>query len=85
MMCMHRCFCCFVRKGQKKANPKKIKTTAGLTPKPPSETAMIFKTYDKSSGVTLRSSKTKFPLTLGQRKTKAIEQLLEELGVGENV
>ena len=71
------------RKAQKKANPKKMKAPGGVTPKPPSEAAMVFKTYDKSSGVTLRSSKTKFPLTLGQRKTKAIEQLLEELGVGE--
>ena len=74
---------CLNRKAQKKANPKKAKAVGGVTPKPPSESAMVFKTYDKSSGVTLRSSKTKFPLTLGQRKTKAIEQLLEELGVGE--
>ena len=73
---------CASRKVQKKSNPKKSKVPGSSTPKTPMETAMVFKTYDKSSGVTLRSSKTKFPLTLGQRKTKTIEQLLEELGVG---
>ena len=64
-------------------NPKKLKNQGGIaTPKLPSESSMVFKTYDKSSGVTLRSSKTKFPLTLGQKKTKTIEQVLEELGIG---
>ena len=62
----------------------------------------MFKSYDKSSGVSLRCSKVsapthtrthththtltslqmKTPMTLGQKKTKAIDQLLEELGVG---
>ena len=73
------------RKSQKKANPKKVKSFGGIaTPKPPSEAAMVFKTFDKSSGANLRSSKTKFPLTLGQKKTKTIEQVLEELGVGKS-
>ena len=73
------------RKSQKKANPKKVKSFGGIaTPKPPSEAAMVFKTFDKSSGTNLRSSKTKFPLTLGQKKTKTIEQVLEELGVGKS-
>ena len=53
-----------------------------INPKPTSESTMIFKTYDKSSGISLRSSKLKFPLTLGQKKTKTVEQVLEEVGVG---
>ena len=53
------------------------------TPKLPAEAALVFETYDKSSGTSLRSSKIKFPLTLGQKKTKTIEQLPEELSVGE--
>lgn len=58
--------------------------TSGIpgNPKPASEGTMVFKTYDKSSGISLRSSKLKFPLTLGQKKTKTVEQILEELGVG---
>ena len=64
-----------------------------------SDGSVVFKSYDKSSGVSLRSSKVsipppppfpslplplqmKTPMTLGQKKTKAIDQLLEELGVG---
>lgn len=74
------------RKNQKKSIPKKVKSaTSGgsATPKLPSEAAVVFKTYDKSSGATLRSTKCKFPLTLGQKKTKTIEQVLDELSVGE--
>lgn len=74
------------RKTQKKSNPKKLKSSGSVTtPKTPSEAAVVFKTYDKSSGASLRSSKCKFPLTLGQKKTKTIEQVLEELGVGQSV
>lgn len=47
-----------------------------------SDGSVVFKSYDKSSGVSVRSSKMKTPMTLGQKKTKAIDQLLEELGVG---
>ena len=75
------------------------------------EATAVFKSYDKSSGVSLRTSKVgmpaglpccgnshsalqfpftlmptavqmKTPMTLGQKKAKAIEQLLEELGTG---
>lgn len=63
-----------------------------------SEVSVVFKSYDKSSGVSLRSSKVgsfhsffshysvenlqmKIPMTLGQKKAKTIEQLLEELGL----
>ena len=78
----------YSRKTQKRSNPKKTKSGGGgmgssvSTPKLPSEAALVFKTYDKSSGASLRSSKIKFPLTLGQKKTKTIEQVLEELSVG---
>ena len=73
------------RKSQKKGALKKIKNLGGgvlPNPKPLSEGATVFKSYDKSSGISLRSSKLKFPLTLGQKKTKTVEQVLEELGVG---
>ncbi len=75
------------RKSQKKTSFKKTKNLSGnnsvfTNPKPTSENTMIFKTYDKSSGISLRSSKLKFPLTLGQKKTKTVEQVLEEVGVG---
>lgn len=63
------------------------------------ETVVVFKSYDKSSGVSLRSSKVslhrsfsamtfcpqmKTPMTLGQKKAKTIEQLLQELGLSES-
>lgn len=74
------------RKAQKKGSTKKSKIIGGMagggTLRTTSEATMVFKTYDKSSGVSLRSSKVKFPLTLGQKKTKTIEQVLEELTVG---
>ena len=86
----HNNYLFFSRKTQKRSNPKKTKSSGGggvgsslSTPKLPSEAALVFKTYDKSSGASLRSSKIKFPLTLGQKKTKTIEQVLEELSVGE--
>jgi DNA methyltransferase 1-associated protein 1 len=59
---------------------KKARSTA--TPShSKSDGSVVFKSYDKSSGVSLRSSKMKTPMTLGQKKTKAIDQLLDELGV----
>ena len=36
----------------------------------------------KSSGVSLRSQRMKLPASVGQKKAKAIEQLLAELGLG---
>ena len=36
----------------------------------------------KTSGVSLRSQKMKLPGSVGQKKAKAIEQLLTELGIG---
>ena len=42
---------------------------------------MVFRSYDKSSGVSLRSSKVKMPPSIGQKKAKIIEQCLEDLHV----
>jgi len=36
----------------------------------------------KNSGVTLRSQRIKLPSSLGQKKTKGIEQMLGELRLG---
>lgn len=67
---------------KKSSTSKKIKTPG--TPQQPkvAESSVVFKSYDKTSGVTLRSSKMKTPMTLGQRKAKAIEQSLEEMHIG---
>lgn len=37
----------------------------------------------KASGATTRSSRMRLPANVGQKKTKAIEQKLKELDVGE--
>jgi DNA methyltransferase 1-associated protein 1 len=67
----------------KKSSTSSKKTKSTSTPgQSKSDGSVVFKSYDKSSGVSLRSSKMKTPMTLGQKKTKAIDQLLEELGVG---
>jgi DNA methyltransferase 1-associated protein 1 len=42
------------------------------------------KAIEKSGGVFVRSSKLKMPTSLGQKKTKVIEALLEEFGIGLN-
>uniref|UniRef100_T1JA74 DNA methyltransferase 1-associated protein 1 n=1 Tax=Strigamia maritima TaxID=126957 RepID=T1JA74_STRMM len=38
----------------------------------------------KNTGVSLRSQRMKLPTSVGQKKTKAIEQLLQELGIDVN-
>jgi len=45
------------------------------------DSAALFRSYDKSSGVSLRSSKVKMPQSIGQKKAKIIEQCLEDLHV----
>ena len=35
----------------------------------------------KTSGVTVRSQRTKLPISVGMKKTKAIECMLNELGI----
>lgn len=61
---------------------KKLKGSSLNPTQPKTESSVVFKSYDKSAGVSLRCSKTKTPMTLGQKKAKMIEQLLEEIGVG---
>lgn len=39
----------------------------------------------KNSGVSLRSQRIKLPSSLGQKKTKGIEQMLNELRIGKNI
>lgn len=49
------------------------------------ETAGIkFPDY-KNSGVSLRSQRMKLPANVGQKKSKAIEQMLQEMGLGMSI
>ncbi|CAH0395496.1 unnamed protein product [Bemisia tabaci] len=48
------------------------------------ETAGIKFPDCKSSGVSVRSQRMKLPASVGQKKMKAIEQMLQELGIEEN-
>ncbi|XP_014669990.1 PREDICTED: DNA methyltransferase 1-associated protein 1-like isoform X2 [Priapulus caudatus] len=54
--------------------------TSGEASTTPDTTGIKFPEF-KTSGVTLRSHRMKLPTSLGQKKSKAIEQLLEELGI----
>ena len=45
------------------------------------DSAIVFRSYDKTSGVSLRSSKVKMPPSIGQKKAKIIEQCLDDLHV----
>jgi len=45
------------------------------------DSTMVFRSYDKSSGVSLRSGKVKMPPSIGQKKAKIIEQCLEDLHI----
>ncbi|XP_045160572.2 DNA methyltransferase 1-associated protein 1-like isoform X1 [Mercenaria mercenaria] len=70
---------------KKKTNKKfqqqqKIKDTTAQTPE---TTGIKFPDF-KQPGVYVRSQKMKLPASLGQKKTKAIEQVLEELGIEYN-
>lgn len=48
------------------------------------ETAGIkFPDY-KNSGVSLRSQRMKLPANVGQKKSKGIEQMIQEMGLGKN-
>jgi DNA methyltransferase 1-associated protein 1 len=70
------------KKYVKKTTSSKIKKSISTTPKQfPDSNPGVFKSFDKSSGVTLRGNKMKMPVTIGQKKAKLIEQLLEEMGV----
>jgi DNA methyltransferase 1-associated protein 1 len=67
------------RKATKKAIICKVKETT-ITPE---STSIKFADF-KQSGVSLRSQRMKLPASLGQKKTKAIEQMLEEVAVDLN-
>lgn len=75
------------RKADKKKATKKIhhqlkvKETAGQAT--PESTGIKFPDF-KQAGVFVRSQKMKLPASVGQKKTKAIEQVLEELGIEYN-
>eukprot|EP00062_Callorhinchus_milii_P014537 gi/632963814/ref/XP_007898093.1/ PREDICTED: DNA methyltransferase 1-associated protein 1 isoform X1 [Callorhinchus milii] len=68
------------RKAAKKKLPQKKETEKPAVP----ETAGIKFPDFKSAGVTLRSQRMKLPSSVGQKKIKAIEQMLTELGVDLN-
>lgn len=70
------------RKTERKATKKKTFLQmkfkeGGATPEPG---GIKFPDF-KQSGVTLRSQRMKLPASIGQKKMKAIEQVLEELGI----
>jgi len=71
-----------------KHNKKKLqhhKVTKTDQPPPTLESCTGIKFPDvKASGVSLRSSRMKLPASVGQKKVKAIEQLLQELGLENN-
>ncbi|UYV67328.1 DMAP1 [Cordylochernes scorpioides] len=74
------------RKTEKKGGPKKrfpIHKNARTEGTPLESTGIKFPDV-KSCGVSLRSHRMKLPTTVGQRKTKTIEQLLQELGIDLN-
>lgn len=69
------------RKADKRQTKKKIhlqqKFKEVVTPE---QSGIKFADF-KASGVSLRSQRMKLPATIGQKKMKAIEQVLEELGI----
>ncbi|GAB1607151.1 DNA methyltransferase 1-associated protein 1-like [Argonauta hians] len=76
------------RRVERKATKKKVyqqqKLKEGnLTATTPESGGIKFPDY-KQSGVTLRSQRMKLPASIGQKKMKAIEQVLEELGIEYN-
>ncbi|CAL1593619.1 unnamed protein product [Knipowitschia caucasica] len=65
---------------QKRETEKPVSTSMKVVP----ETAGIKFPDFKSAGVTLRSQRMKLPSSVGQKKIKAIEQMLVDLGVDLN-
>jgi len=74
------------RKQERKNTKKKIQARElkmkdnGVAPEPG---GIKFPDF-KASGTSLRSQRSKLPATVGQKKSKAIEQVLEELGLEAN-
>nr|CAD7431741.1 unnamed protein product [Timema monikensis] len=69
------------RKAEKKITKKKMQQLRPRIDPNAVETAGIKFSDFKSSGVSLRSQRMKLPASVGQKKTKAIEQLLHELNI----
>lgn len=72
------------RPGRKKASQlakSQRESVASLTAQPNLESAGIKFPEIKTSGASLRSQRMKLPSAVGQKKTKAIEQLLNELSI----
>lgn len=72
----------------KKSSKKKSSFTGGMisTKSPSKDSSSLdsagIKFPDiKSSGTSLRSSRMKLPSSLGQKKVKAVEQMLQEIGI----
>ncbi|XP_013418999.1 DNA methyltransferase 1-associated protein 1 isoform X2 [Lingula anatina] len=65
---------------KKKVPPSQKSRDIGATP----ESTGIKFPDSKQSGVSLRSQRMKLPATVGQKKTKAIEQVLDELAIDLN-
>ncbi|OWF45978.1 DNA methyltransferase 1-associated protein 1 [Mizuhopecten yessoensis] len=73
------------RRAEKKHNKKKVHQQQKLKEGLPTVEPSGIKFADfKASGVSLRSQRMKLPASIGQKKTKAIEQVLEELGIEYN-
>lgn len=71
------------RRSEKKQTKKKIHTPhqkINPTVSTPEPSGIKFADF-KTSGVSLRSQRMKLPASIGQKKLKAIEQVLEELGI----
>ncbi|KAJ8346157.1 hypothetical protein SKAU_G00303500 [Synaphobranchus kaupii] len=71
---------CAKRKATKRKLPHKLGAETAVVP----ETTGIKFPDCRSSGVTLRSQRMKLPTSVGQKKIKAIEQILAELEVDVN-
>ncbi|RUS89692.1 hypothetical protein EGW08_002510 [Elysia chlorotica] len=65
---------------KKKLQAKELKLKDGGAVTNPEPGGIKFPDF-KASGTSLRSQRMKLPATIGQKKTKAIEQVLEELGL----
>ncbi|KAF4521301.1 hypothetical protein B566_EDAN002305 [Ephemera danica] len=77
-----------MRRSEKKIPKKKVQTPqarprADITQQLVESAGIKFPDF-KSSGVSVRSQRMKLPANVGQKKTKAIEQLLQELGIEHN-
>lgn len=77
---------------QRKQQEKKLNKKKQITPARPSKVDFVVSAVEsagikfsdlRGSGVSLRSQKMKLPANVGQKKAKALEQVLQEFKVGE--